>query len=109
MESAASRSSCSWLLVGLVVALLFWPRRGLLVRVIVHDYERGLRFRGASFGAAEPGCLHVPAAARGDPRSRRAADVELMVEGQEVPTKDGVAVKVGLGRPVRHRRCRDGP
>ena len=83
-------------LVGLVVALLFWPRRGLLVRVIVHDYERGLRYQGGKLsGLLNPGAYTFlrPLA------EIRVLDVRptwLMVEGQEVPTKDGVAVKVSL-------------
>jgi regulator of protease activity HflC (stomatin/prohibitin superfamily) len=83
-------------LIALVVALLFWPRRGLLARVVVHDYERGLRYQGGKLsGLLNPGAYTVlrPLA---EIRVLDVRPVWLMVEGQEVPTRDGVAVKVSL-------------
>ena len=83
-------------LIGLVVALLFWPRRGLLARVVVHDYERGLRYQGGKLsGLLNPGAYTIlrPIA---EIRVLDVRPVWLMVEGQEVPTKDGVAVKVSM-------------
>jgi regulator of protease activity HflC (stomatin/prohibitin superfamily) len=83
-------------LIGLVVAVLFWPRRGLLARVVVHDYERGLRYQGGKLsGLLSPGAYTVvrPLA---EIRVLDVRPVWLVVEGQEVPTKDGVAVKVSL-------------
>ena len=83
-------------LIALVVALLFWPRRGLLARVVVHDYERGLRYQGGKLsGLLNPGAYTIlrPIA---EIRVLDVRPVWLMVEGQEVPTKDGVAVKVSM-------------
>jgi regulator of protease activity HflC (stomatin/prohibitin superfamily) len=83
-------------LVALVAALLFLPRRGLIARVVVHDYERGLRYQNGRFtGLLDPGAY---TAVR--PFTEiRVLDVRpnwLLVEGQEVPTVDGVPVKVSL-------------
>ena len=83
-------------LIALVVALLFWPRRGLLARVVVHDYERGLRYQGGKLsGLLNPGAYTIlrPIA---EIRVLDVRPVWLLVEGQEVPTKDGVAVKVSM-------------
>jgi regulator of protease activity HflC (stomatin/prohibitin superfamily) len=89
-------------LIGLlVVALLVFVAWTLLASVIVHDYERGLKFvRGALVGEVETGKhwylrLHT---------SIRVFDLRptpLVINAQEVLSKDGVAVKVSLTATYR--------
>ena len=69
----------------------------LFVRVVtVHDYERGLRYRNGRFtGLVDPGS-HVAIRPFSEIRILDARPAFLAVEGQEVLTSDGVAVKVSL-------------
>ena len=67
------------------------------VRVVtVHDYERGLRYRSGRFtGLVDPGA-HVVIRPLNEVRVIDARPGFLLVQGQEVLTADGVAVKVSL-------------
>jgi regulator of protease activity HflC (stomatin/prohibitin superfamily) len=69
----------------------------LFVRIVtVHDYERGLRYRSGRFtGLVDPGS-HVAVRPFSEIRILDARPGFLAVEGQEVLTSDGVAVKVSL-------------
>lgn len=73
----------------------------LLVRsfvkvVTVHDYERGLRYRRGRFsGLVDPGS-HIVIRPFNDVRVLDGRPAFITVEGQEVLTSDGVAVKVSL-------------
>ena len=80
-------------LVAIGIALLV----RLFVRVVtVHDYERGLRYRSGRFsGLVNPGS-HLTIRPFSEIRILDARPAFLAVEGQEVLTSDGVAVKVSL-------------
>lgn len=81
------------LLAVVVIALLV---RAFVDVITVHDYERGLRYRRGRFtGLVDPGS-HVVVRPFNDVRVLDARPVYVTVEGQEVLTSDGVAVKVSL-------------
>ena len=81
------------LLVILGIALLL---RAFVAVVTVHDYERGLRYRNGRFtGLVDPGS-HVVIKPVSTIRVLDARPTFMVVEGQEVLTSDGVAVKVSL-------------
>ena len=81
------------LLVIVVVALLL---RAFVKVVTVHDYERGLRYRSGRFtGLVDPGA-HVVIRPLNEVRVLDGRPAFTIVEGQEVLTSDGVAVKVSL-------------
>jgi regulator of protease activity HflC (stomatin/prohibitin superfamily) len=88
-------------LIGPLIAVLVVIGIALLIRtfvrvVTVHDYERGLRYRSGRFsGLVDPGS-HVSIRPFSDIRVLDARPAFLLVEGQEVLTSDGVAVKVSL-------------
>jgi regulator of protease activity HflC (stomatin/prohibitin superfamily) len=81
------------LLAIIAVALL---GRAFVAVVTVHDYERGLRYRSGRFtGLVNPGS-HVVIRPFTEVRLLDARPAFMVVEGQEVLTSDGVAVKVSL-------------
>ncbi|HET9521121.1 MAG TPA: slipin family protein [Candidatus Limnocylindrales bacterium] len=81
------------LLIVLVVAVLLRP---FVTVVTVHDYERGLRYRRGKFsGLVDPG-THVVTRPFSEVRVIDGRPTFLTVEGQEVLTSDGVALKVSL-------------
>ena len=82
-------------LLALVVIAALLVR--MFVRVVtVHDYERGLRYRSGRFtGLVDPGA-HVVIRPLNEVRVIDARPGFLLVQGQEVLTADGVAVKVSL-------------
>jgi regulator of protease activity HflC (stomatin/prohibitin superfamily) len=64
--------------------------------VTVHDYERGLRYRRGRFsGLVDPGA-HIVVRPFSEIRLLDGRPSFLTVEGQEVLTADGVALKVSL-------------
>jgi len=87
--------------IGPLFLLLAIVAVALLVRafvgvVTVHDYERGLRYRSGRFsGLVDPGS-HVIIRPFTEVRILDGRPAFLVVEGQEVLTSDGVAVKVSL-------------
>jgi regulator of protease activity HflC (stomatin/prohibitin superfamily) len=84
------------LIVVLVVIGIALLLRAFVRVVTVHDYERGLRYRNGRFsGLVDPGS-HVAVKPFSDIRVLDARPAFLTVEGQEVLTSDGVAVKVSL-------------
>ncbi|HEX5013159.1 MAG TPA: slipin family protein [Candidatus Limnocylindrales bacterium] len=88
-------------LIGPIVLVLAIVALALLVRafvsvVTVHDYERGLRYRSGRFtGLVDPGS-HIVIKPFTEVRVMDGRPAFLVVEGQEVLTSDGVAVKVSL-------------
>jgi regulator of protease activity HflC (stomatin/prohibitin superfamily) len=87
--------------IGPIVLVLAIVALALLIRafvgvVTVHDYERGLRYRSGRFtGLIDPGS-HVVIRPFTEIRVMDGRPAFLVVEGQEVLTSDGVAVKVSL-------------
>lgn len=88
-------------LVGLLIVLLILVTGGVLVRAVVtvvtvHDYERGLRYRRGRFsGLVDPG-THFFIRPFSEVRRLDGRPAYIVVEGQEVLTTDGVALKVSL-------------
>jgi regulator of protease activity HflC (stomatin/prohibitin superfamily) len=88
-------------LIGPLFLLLAIVAIALLVRafvtvVTIHDYERGLRYRSGRFtGLVDPGS-HVVVKPFTELRIFDGRPAFLVVEGQEVLTSDGVAVKLSL-------------
>jgi regulator of protease activity HflC (stomatin/prohibitin superfamily) len=88
-------------LVGLLIVLLILLVGAALLRpfvsvVTVHDYERGLRYRRGRFsGLVDPG-THLGFRPFSEVRVLDGRPTFLTVEGQEVLTSDGVALKVSL-------------
>jgi regulator of protease activity HflC (stomatin/prohibitin superfamily) len=82
-------------LLALVVVVVLLVR--VFVRVVtVHDYERGLRYRGGRFtGLVDPGS-HVVIRPINEVRVIDGRPGFILVEGQEVLTADGVPLKVSL-------------
>ena len=80
-------------LLVLVAILLF---RTVIDVVTVHDYERGLRYRRGRFsGLVDPGA-HIVVRPFSEIRLLDGRPSFLTVEGQDVLTADGVALKVSL-------------
>jgi regulator of protease activity HflC (stomatin/prohibitin superfamily) len=80
----------------LVVVLAALLVRAFVSVVTVHDYERGLRYRRGRFsGLVDPGS-HVLIRSLTEVRVLDARPGFIVVEGQEVLTSDGVALKVSL-------------
>ena len=88
-------------IIGLLVLVLVVLGVAALLRlfvgvVTVHDYERGLRYRSGRFtGLVDPGS-HVVIRPFSEVRVLDGRPAFVVVEGQEVLTSDGVAVKVSL-------------
>ena len=88
-------------LVGPLVLLLLVLLVALVVRqfvgvVTVHDYERGLRYRGGRFsGLVDPG-THFVIKPFSEIRLLDGRPSFMTIEGQEVLTSDGVPLKVSL-------------
>ena len=88
-------------LIGLLVLLLLVVVVALLLRlyvqvITVHDYERGLRYRRGRFsGLVDPGA-HFVARPFSEIRILDGRPTSLTLEGQEVITADGVALKASI-------------
>lgn len=82
-------------ILALVIVVLVIGR-AIVTVAIVHDYERGLRFRGGRLVGLTGSGTHVAIRPLSEVRVLDVRPVTLAVEGQEVPTADGVAVKVSL-------------
>ena len=88
-------------LIGPLILVLAVIAIALLVRafvkvVTIHDYERGLRYRNGRFtGLVAPGS-HLAIRPFSEVQILDGRPAFLTVEGQEVLTSDGVAVKVSL-------------
>src|SRR5262245_9765233 len=81
--------------VGLIVVILIIAR-AQLASTTVFEYERGLRFvRGRLRGVVEP-ALYRYLRAYTTIRKIDTRPVQVAVNGQEVLSRDGVAVKVSL-------------
>jgi regulator of protease activity HflC (stomatin/prohibitin superfamily) len=82
-------------LLALIVVVVLLVR--VFVRVVtVHDYERGLRYRGGRFtGLVDPGS-NVVIRPINEVRVIDGRPGFILVEGQEVLTADGVPLKVSL-------------
>ena len=77
-----------------VAAVYLYGR--LLGRVTIHEYERGLRFDAGRFvGLVGPGVVTYPRWSS-EVQVVDTRPVAMTVDGQEVLTRDGVAVKVSL-------------
>jgi regulator of protease activity HflC (stomatin/prohibitin superfamily) len=88
-------------LIGPLILVLAVIGIALLIRafiriVTVHDYERGLRYRNGRFtGLVDPGS-HIGLWPFSEVRVLDVRPAYLAVDGQEVLTSDGVALKVSL-------------
>src|SRR5687768_6768983 len=82
--------------LGLAAVALFAWSRGVLARVVVYDYEGGVRYdRGHLVGAVEPGVHWILR------RSSRIDKIDtrpqlVCVRGQEVLTKDGISIRASV-------------
>jgi regulator of protease activity HflC (stomatin/prohibitin superfamily) len=85
------------LLLAIAVVALLVVLASRLVRVVtIHDYERGLRFSRGRLTGLVPSGTHVNVAPFSEIRVLDGRPTAMLVEGQEVMTADGVAVKVSL-------------
>jgi regulator of protease activity HflC (stomatin/prohibitin superfamily) len=83
-----------FLLLAIVAVVLLL--RAFVRVVTVHDYERGLRYRSGRFsGLVDPGS-HLVIRPFREVRILDARPAFTTVDGQEVLTSDGIAVKVSL-------------
>jgi regulator of protease activity HflC (stomatin/prohibitin superfamily) len=81
------------LLIALIVAIFVRPA---ITVAMVHDYERGLRYRdGRLTGLLSPG-THVAVRPFTELRVLDARPTSITVPGQEILTSDGVALRVSL-------------
>lgn len=79
-----------------VVALAAIAVSRVLGVVTIHDYERGLRYSWGRFrGLLAPG-LHLAIRPVMEIRTLDARPTHLILEGQDIPTVDGVVVKISL-------------
>lgn len=88
------------LLTAVVIVLVAWAASLLVAQYVgrarIHDYERGLRFeRGRFVGLLDAGS-HTYFKPTTEIRVVDTRPSSIMIEGQEVLTSDGVAVKVSL-------------
>jgi regulator of protease activity HflC (stomatin/prohibitin superfamily) len=82
-------------LLALIVVVVLLVR--VFVRVVtVHDYERGLRYRGGRFTGLVDAGSHVVIRPINEVRVIDGRPGFVLVEGQEVLTADGVPLKVSL-------------
>jgi regulator of protease activity HflC (stomatin/prohibitin superfamily) len=81
------------LLAIVVVALL---ARAFVDVVTVHDYERGLRYRSGKFSGLLGAGTHVAVRPFSEIRLLDGRPTSMLVEGQEILTSDGIALKVSL-------------
>jgi regulator of protease activity HflC (stomatin/prohibitin superfamily) len=83
--------------IALLIAILVLLVGRLFVSVVtVHDYERGLRYRQGRFsGLVDPG-THLVVRPISEIRVLDGRPAFMTIEGQEVLTADGVALKVSL-------------
>lgn len=89
------------LLVGLVIIVVVVILAGVVTnrfvrRVTVHDYERGLRYANGRFRGLLGAGSYTVIRSLGEIRVLDARPTWMLVEGQEVPTADGVVLKVSL-------------
>jgi regulator of protease activity HflC (stomatin/prohibitin superfamily) len=91
-----------YVLLSVLVTLLIWTAlRTQLAATTIHDYERGLRFvRGVLKNEVTAG-RHWHLRAQTTIRTVDLRAAQIAVNGQEVLTKDGVAVKVSLSATYR--------
>lgn len=85
-------------LLAAVIALLVvvLAVRAVVSVVTVHDYERGLRYRNGRFRGLVPPGAHPVLRPLSEIQVIDARPAWQVLEGQEVPTADGVAVRVSL-------------
>jgi regulator of protease activity HflC (stomatin/prohibitin superfamily) len=101
-EAANSRGAqMAFLVVLLVAALTLLAWQSVFASVTIHEYERGLKFvRGGLTGQLETR-RHRYLRGRTSIRTFDLRPTQLAVNGQEVLSKDGVAVKVSLSATYR--------
>ena len=81
------------LVIGLLVSAVF---RAFVAVTIVHDYERGLRYRsGRLVGLAGTGS-HITVRPFSEMRLLDVRPAIVPVDGQEILTADGVTAKISL-------------
>ena len=80
----------------LVLAVVAVAVRLLVGRATVHDYERGIRYVNGRFRGLLPSGTYVYLRPTTEIRVLDARPTWLPIEGQEVPTSEGVAVKVSV-------------
>ena len=84
------------LAIAAIVVLLGAALRAVVQVTVIHDHERGLRYRGGRLtGLIGPG-THVGIRPFSDVRVLDVRPAFVVVEGQEVLTADGVAAKLSL-------------
>lgn len=76
-----------------IIALAF---RAVVTVVTVHDYERGLRYRNGQFRGLVPPGAHPVLRPLSEIQVIDARPAWQVLEAQEVPTADGVVVRVSL-------------
>ncbi len=92
--------------VVLVVALIVFLLGRVIKPVTVHEHERGLRYRSGAFRSLVGPGVHWTVPPFSEIRTVDSRPTDLTIEGQEVLTADGVAVKLsfvaryGVGDPV---------
>lgn len=85
-------------LVAVIVAVLIVvvALRSIVRVVTVHDYERGLRYRNGTFRGLVSAGVYPVLRPLSDVRILDSRPAWEVLEGQEVPTADGVVVRVSL-------------
>ncbi|HEV8546632.1 MAG TPA: slipin family protein [Candidatus Limnocylindrales bacterium] len=84
------------LILLLVIVLVALLGRALVDVVVVHDYERGLRYRGGKFSGLLAAGTHFAVGPFSEIRLLDGRPTSMLVEGQEILTADGIALKVSL-------------
>jgi regulator of protease activity HflC (stomatin/prohibitin superfamily) len=88
-------------LLGPLLVILLIVVAALIVRsvvdvVVVHDYERGLRYRNGTFGGLLGTGTHVAVRPFSEIRLLDGRPTSILIDGQEILTADGIALKVSL-------------
>jgi regulator of protease activity HflC (stomatin/prohibitin superfamily) len=85
------------IVIAIVVAAVAVLVRFVIGRATVHDYERGLRYVSGRFRGLLPAGDYFYLRLTTEIRVLDGRPTWMVIEGQEVPTADGVPVKVSLG------------
>lgn len=84
------------LILLLVIVLVALVGRAIVDVVVVHDYERGLRYRSGKFSGLLAAGTHLAVRPFSEIRLLDGRPTSMLVEGQEILTADGIALKVSL-------------
>lgn len=82
--------------IAIVVVLVGTIVRSFVRVVTIHDYERGLRYRNGRFRGLVSAGVYPVVRPLSEIRVLDARPAWQVLEGQEVPTADGIVVKVSL-------------